>query len=93
MAGPTVRPYLDAADAAPFYDVQAVTPADGADLPNGTCRGFTVTVAGTITFVPAGQSVAGTTVQLTVLAGVLYNIRASRIKATGTAATGIFALY
>ena len=93
MVAPVVRPYLDAADAAPYFDVQAVTPADGTDLTNGTCRGFIVTVAGTITFVPPAQSVAGTTVQLTVLAGVVYNIRASRIKATGTAATGIFALY
>lgn len=93
MPAPFQGPFLKAEDAAPYVDVQAVTPADGADLPGGVARGFTVTVAGTITFVPAAQAVAATSVQMTVLSGVLYNIRVSRIKATGTAATGILALY
>jgi hypothetical protein len=92
MAGPQVRPYLDAADAAPYFDVQAVTPNDGTDLPGGTCRGFTVTVAGTLKFTPANQGAAATFVTLTLLAGVVYNIRATRIW-TASTATGIFALY
>lgn len=81
----------DKNDFTPLNDVQLVTPNDGADLPGGTCRAFIFTAAGNVTFVTA----AGSTVTLPISAnwfGVQY-IRASRVKATGTTATGIYACY
>lgn len=77
----------------PDFDGYAVTPSDAADLPNGPCRGLVVTGAGgTI----AVQLDADTTATLTVAAGSvneIYLIGCSRVMATGTSATGIFALY
>ena len=80
---------------APDYDGQAVTPDDANDLPNGVGVGLYCTVGGTVAvnlhdnLAGAGSSVAA----LTLLAGTIYPIAISRIKATGTTATGIFALY
>lgn len=85
-------PFLnDKNDYTPINDIQAVTPADGTDLPNGTCRALIFTVAGNVVITTA----AGNDVTLPISAawfGVQY-IRAARIKATGTTATGIFACY
>lgn len=83
----------DKNDFTPLNDIQSVTPADGTDLPGGTCRALIFTGAGNVTFVTA----AGSTVTLAISSawfGVQY-IRASRIKATGTtiAAGNIFACY
>lgn len=80
-------------DFTPIDDIQAVTPNDSADLPNGTCKALIFNGTGNITFVTA----LGTTVTLTISSswfGVQY-IRAVRVKATGTtiAAGNILACY
>jgi len=82
---------VDKNDYTPLNDIQAVTPSDTVDLPNGTCRAFIFTGAGNVKFITA----AGNTVTLPISSawfGVQY-IRASRVLATGTTATGIFACY
>lgn len=68
----------------------AVTPADGTDLPNGSCEAIYVTGAGNINVNLAG---GGTAVLTTLSAGQIVFCRASRILSTSTTATGIFALY
>ena len=86
--GPTLlsrgRPFVD-------YDGVPVTPADGADLPDGPCKGVVCTAGGNVSvqLTPA----AGTAVLTALLAGVVYPMSVSRILATGTTATGVFALY
>lgn len=82
---------VDKNDYTPLNDIQPVTPNDSTDLPGGTTRAFIFTGAGNVKFTTA----AGTTVTLPISAnwfGVQY-IRASRVWATGTTATGIFACY
>ena len=92
LSAPT--PFInDKNDFTPLNDIQAVTPADGTDLPKGTCRALIFTAAGNITFTTA----AGNDVTIAISSawfGVQY-IRASRIKATGTTipAGNIFACY
>ena len=68
----------------------AVTPADGTDLPNGACSAIYVTGAGNISVNLAG---GGTAVLTGLSAGQIVRCNASRILATSTTATGIFALY
>jgi len=50
-----------------------------------------VGVAGTVTIVPAGQP--STTVQFTMPAGSIVPCRAIAVRASGTAATGLVAVY
>jgi hypothetical protein len=72
------------------YDGMAVTPADATALPSGICRGVAVTGTGNIT----GTTPSGATVVLTsVPINTVVPIDLSIIAATGTTATGIFALY
>lgn len=72
------------------YDGLPVTPADATPLPNGLCAGIAVTGAGNV----AGTTPSGATFVLTGLpAGAIVNIDATVIAATGTTATGVFALY
>ena len=67
-----------------------VTPADGSDLPDGACSAIYVTGAGNVNV----NLAAGGTATLTGLtAGEIVRVNASRILATSTTATGIFALY
>jgi hypothetical protein len=90
---------VDFNDYTPMNDVQAVTPNDSADLPNGTCRGiiFSSTTGqpnatGNVTFITA----MGTQVTIYISSnwfGLQY-IRISRILATGTTFNGaIFVTY
>ena len=73
----------------PAASVQPVTASDTTDLPDGVCRALLVGAAGAATVVDAG-GVERTGVPLQ--AG--YNpIRVARIKATGLAASNIWALY
>jgi len=65
-----------------------VTPADGSDLAN-IPRALFIGGAGDV----AIRDGAGTDVTYTVPAGVLLPIRAVRVLATGTTATGIVGLY
>jgi hypothetical protein len=66
----------------------AVTPSDSTDLTH-ISRFIIVGATGTLTFVTVG----GETVQITATAGFIYPIKVTRIRATGTAATGIVVLY
>ena len=69
------------------YGAEAVTPSDSAGIP--TTRAIYVGGAGTIVAVVNGTVVtfAGA------LAGTILKIRATRVNATGTVATGLVALY
>lgn len=68
----------------------AVTPADGSDLPNGVCEAIFVTAGGNVN---VNLASGGTAVLTGLSAGQIVYCRASRILATSTTATGIFALY
>lgn len=72
----------------PASNAAAVTPSDGADLTFQT-RSIYVGVAGTISVVMAG----GQTVSFTAQAGALLPIMVDRVRATGTTASGIVALW
>ena len=69
----------------------AVTPSDSTDLPApGPCEAIYVTGAGNVNVNLAG---GGTAVLTGLSAGQIVRVNASRILATSTTATGIFALY
>ncbi len=73
----------------PADHAYAVTPSDSASLAQ-TCRAIYVGSAGNLSAVMAG----GETVSLSSLqAGMIYPLRLSQIRATGTTASGIVALY
>lgn len=69
-----------------YNKVDLVTPADGADLPR-LAEALWIGVGGTLSF----DNGEGTTLATTVPAG-LFPCRVGRVRATGTAATGILAL-
>lgn len=69
---------------APAQDVFEVTPNDTTDLPQAT-RAINVSLSGAVRL----TSVSGTTATVFVAAGVAFPVRAQRIFATGTSATGI----
>jgi hypothetical protein len=67
----------------------AVTPSDSADLTD-TTRALYVGGDGNVSVIMRG----GQTVTFTGMkAGVIYPLRVNRVRATGTTATGIVALY
>ena len=68
----------------------AVTTSDSVDLPDGPCTAIYVTVGGNVNMNLAG---GGTAVLTGLTAGQIVRVNASRILATSTTATGIFALY
>jgi hypothetical protein len=77
----------------------AVTPSDSVDLPNGTTAALFVTGAGnvsldieTVSIVTGALTAINVTLN-SVPANTRIGIRASRVRATSTTATGIFALY
>lgn len=80
----------NAPGADPGYDGYAVTASDSADLSNGPCRALYVTVGGNVNVQLLG---GGTAVLTTLTAGQIVEIAATRVMATSTTATGIFALY
>jgi hypothetical protein len=67
----------------------AVTPNDGADLPGGIPKALWVNGAGNLELV--GDD--GTSLNFTVAAAGPVDLRPTRVKATGTTATSIRALY
>jgi hypothetical protein len=69
--------------------VRAVTPDNDNDLATGVCKALLIGVAGTVSVIAADDTDA---VTLTVEAGVLP-VRVRRVRATGTTATSIVALY
>lgn len=68
----------------------AVTPNDSTDLGSGPCTAIYVTGAGNVNVNLAG---GGTAVLTGLSAGQIVRVNASRILATSTTATGVFALY
>ena len=72
----------------PPSHIFAVEPNDGADLPF-VSRCLNVAEAGTVRVTTLG----GETATITLSAGIVFPVRAQRIWATGTTATGIVALY
>ena len=78
--------------APPVYAAAAaVTPNDATDLPNGPANAIYVGGAGTLTVDMAGN---GATVLFgAVPAGTTIPIKVKRVRATGTAATSIVALF
>ena len=89
-------PFFDTTnDFSPINGILAVTPNDSTDLQykgsTSPCRALIFTAAGNVVI----TCLDGTDVTLPITSawfGVVY-IRAKRIKATGTTATGIFACY
>lgn len=77
----------------------SVTPADGTDLPNGTCIAIYATGAGNVSFdtpnvaLADGSTTSRTANVIAMAAGSVLFVRASRIRSTSTTATGIYALY
>jgi len=72
----------------PPAHAQTVVPDDAADLPHA-CRCLNVAADGFVRL----TTVRGDVVTLSVYAGTLFPIRARRIWATGTTASGIVALH
>lgn len=68
----------------------SVTPADGADNvgTNNVAIGLYITVAGDVTY----TDIDGVDTTVTVPSNFLLTCSVARVKATGTTATGIFAL-
>lgn len=71
----------------PASHLQAITPSDTADLPTFS-RALNVSTTGQVRV----TTVSGTTQSVFVAAGVAFPVRARRIWATGTTATGIVAM-
>ena len=92
MSVPGVLPFCTTGDFTPINSMLAVTPSDAADLPGGVTRGFWVNGAGTVNMDTANGETVALTISAT-QAGTIVWIRAKRIRATSTTATGIFALY
>ncbi len=74
------------------FQGESVTPSDSVDLPSGPCIAIFAAGAGNIS-VNLPNSGVVTAVVSSVGAGQIVRINASRILATGTTATGIYALY
>lgn len=70
--------------------LRAVTPSNSDNLPDGACRGLGCLVAGNASVI-AVDDTDPQTIYLT--PGSVHPIRALRVRATGTAATGIVAYY
>jgi hypothetical protein len=74
----------------PVWEARAITPNDGANLPVFPTRGLYVGEGGNISVIMAG----GTTLTFAgVGSGAILPIRVDRVRATGTTAGSIVALY
>ena len=89
MATDSFRGVSIANKSQPYTKGAAVTPNDGVDL-TFTTRAVWVGGAGNLTVTMSG---GGDVTFTGVTAGALLHIRASRVKATGTSATNIVALW
>lgn len=68
---------------------EAVTPADGTDLPGGVTRALLVGADGDVAVTYAN----GMSDTLFLAAGIVHPIQVARVKSTGTTATSIKAGY
>lgn len=77
------------------YDGYVVTPSDSADIYNGPCDAIACTGTGNIAvqLVAGGTTILATSTLSTIPANTILPIQVSRILATNTTATGIYALY
>ncbi|PLP58516.1 hypothetical protein CYK37_15135 [Mesorhizobium loti] len=76
---------------APASSLRAVTPHATDTLPNGVCRALWVGAAGDVAVIAEDDSAA---VTLTAVpAGSVLPVRAKAVRAAGTTATNIVALY
>lgn len=81
------------------YQGASVTPADGTDLPNGICDAIFATGAGNVSIdlpnvsLADGSTTSRTAIVIAMAANSVLFVRASRVRSTGTTATGISALY
>jgi len=69
---------------------KAVTPNDSTDLPDGPCRGLWVGGAGNLSVIGAFDTVE---VTLTAVPIGLHALAVKRVRATGTTATLLVAVY
>lgn len=74
----------------PAWTAAAVTPNDAADLARVATRGLYIGGDGDVSVVMAG---GGTITFAGLLGGSILPVRVDRVRATGTTATGIVALY
>lgn len=81
---------LDADWTAPAESGASITPSDSTDLPGGACRAIWVGGDGNISIVTPGGA---TVVYSGAKAGSVLPARAKRVKATGTTATSLVAMY
>jgi len=81
---------LSADNTAPGVDARAVTPSDGAALVGGQCRAFYIGGAGDLSIVTASGNIV-TFVGVTV--GTILPVAATFVRATGTTATNIVAIW
>ena len=72
------------------FDGYLVTPSDSVDLPNGPCQGIAVTGTGNVA---VNLDASSTAVLAIATANGVYPVMVSRVKATSTTATGVYALY
>lgn len=73
-----------------YTDAAAVTPDNATDLPDGPCKGLWVGGAGALVV----DTLDGTTVTITAVpAGTHLPLSVKRVRATGTVASAILALY
>lgn len=87
---PAIDPYAkDIAQVGPARNAVAVTPSDSADLAT-VPRAICVAADGNVVLVMSGN---GQEVTVAMVAGTLYPLAPTRIKATGTTATGIVAVW
>ena len=71
-------------------DAKAVTPSDTADLPDGPSRALYVGGAGNISLITGG----GSTITFSnVNSGYVLPLEVVRVRATGTTATNLVAIY
>jgi len=73
----------------PAEAMRNVTPSDGSDLPDGPCRALLIGGAGTLVV----TDLTDTDVTLVCGAGQIIPAWVKRVKATGTDATNIVAMY
>ncbi|MGV2110162.1 spike base protein, RCAP_Rcc01079 family [Agrobacterium salinitolerans] len=85
-----IDPYArDISQVGPARNAIAVTPSDSADLAN-VPRAVCVSADGNVVLVMSGN---GQEVTVAMVAGTLYPLAPTRIKSTGTTATGIVAVW
>lgn len=75
----------------PAVTAVAITPADGITLPQGICRSIYIGGAGSLTIIPANQTLPVTFTA--VPPGFILPVMAKSVQLTGTTATALVALY